>query len=200
MCRQEMVARPVLVAGQQVFCTARLATLPNRPPFRSPTCCGSVICARVALLHLTLLPRSEVHLHMERVGCGGQDRCARLGGSTELAGHLGDSHRLRQEDRINRDTALLSRSALVVLEHLESPVRHPGESVVVGVDIDAGLGVVAERVQVPIQLTDVLAHIAVVQVAVGRHRCHTAAAPGGRPRDRTRSPQLTLSPSSGSLV
>jgi len=26
--------------------------------------------------------------------------CARLGGSTELAGHLGDSHRLRQEDRI----------------------------------------------------------------------------------------------------
>src|SRR4029450_4275354 len=51
---------------------------------------------RVARLHLTLLPGIEVHLHLERVGCGLRDLCTWLGGSTELAAHAGDPHPLRQ--------------------------------------------------------------------------------------------------------
>jgi len=51
----------------------------------------------------------------------------------------------------------------------------PGELVAVGIDADTG--VVAERVEVLVELTDVVAQIAAVQVAVGRDCAATAAAP-----------------------
>ena len=77
----------------------------------------------VARLDLTLLRRVEVHLHLERVGGGVQDRRTRLGGSAELAGHLGDPHRLGQEHRITEVERAGHVDALAALEHLQRLLR-----------------------------------------------------------------------------
>ncbi len=96
------------------------ATRPNPSTFPVTVVLpGSVICARSAPLDLTLLGRIEVHLHVERVGGGVQRLRTRLGGSAELAGDLGDPHRLGQEDRVTEGKRAGHVNALAALERLE---------------------------------------------------------------------------------
>ena len=51
-------------------------------------------------------------MHLQRVGGGLRDRCARPGGSAERPGHLGDPHRLGQEDRIAAASSPVASSPL----------------------------------------------------------------------------------------
>ena len=55
-----------------------------------------------------------------------------------------------------------------MLEHLQRLLRPVGKGGVVGIDLEAG--VVAKRVQVHVQLADVIAHHAAVQAPVGGDR------------------------------
>ena len=134
----------------------------------------------VALLDLALLGRVEVHLHVQRVGRGAQHRCTRPGGSPDLAGDLGDPDRLGQEDRVTESRARRSRrrpclrwSTLSACSVFEVKARVAGR-------------VVAELVQVAVELTDVPAR---ARPRAGRGRpgpCRTAAPPACRPPGRAR--------------
>ena len=110
-------------------------------------------------LDLTLLGRIEVHLHVERAGGGVQRLGTRLGGCAELAGDLGDPHRLGQEDRVTEGKRAGHVNALAALERPERLLRLRGEG-----------GAGAAHVQVAVELTDVPTGIAHVQRAVGRDR------------------------------
>ena len=118
------VGRDGRVGGLAVLSAGAWATRPNRATLPvTGVLPGSVIWARSPFLTSPCWDASRFTCTCSVSDVALQDRCTRPGGSAELAGHLGDPHRLGQEDRVTEGERAGHVEALAALERLERLLR-----------------------------------------------------------------------------